>query len=70
MNYILNKLKQIYPEVEKVKYRRHDLEVCGKRILIKYTNANEKGRASFTYVQTQRKNKGIYENETVLKTGR
>ncbi|MDX5808507.1 MULTISPECIES: hypothetical protein [unclassified Bacillus cereus group] len=70
MNYILNKLKQIYPEVEKIKHRRHDLEVCGKRILIKYANANEKGRASFTYVQRQRINKEIYENETVLKNGK
>ncbi|MFJ8528490.1 hypothetical protein [Bacillus sp. NPDC094106] len=70
MNYILNKFKSIYPDVEEVKYRRHDLEVCGKRILIKYANANDKGRASFTYVQRQRRNKEIYENETILKNGK
>ncbi|MEI3892442.1 MULTISPECIES: hypothetical protein [unclassified Bacillus (in: firmicutes)] len=70
MNYVLHKLKDMYPNVKQVKHRRHDIEVCGKRILIKYANANDKGRARFSYVQRKRKNNEIYANETVLKNGK
>lgn len=70
MNYVMHKLKSIYPNVKKVKNRRHDIEVCGKRILIKYATANDKGRARFTYVQRKRRNKEVYANEMILKNGK